>query len=202
MKLLKINQDNPEKNKLKIAIDALKEGKTVVYPTDTIYGIGANALDIEAIKKVYRIKKREFNKPISICVPDIDYIKKVAYMNKETREIIENFLPGPFTIILKKKENIPSLLTAGGEKIGIRLPDSKVCMELSKEFPITTTSANLSGEKIPESVDGILKQIDGTVDLILDTGICKHGVHSTVIDMTLNPPQIVREGLIVPKFNL
>ena len=202
MKLLKINQDNPEKNKLKIAIDVLKEGKTVVYPTDTIYGIGANALDIEAIEKVYRIKKREFNKPISICVPNIDYIKKVAYMNKETLEIIENFLPGPFTIILKKKENIPSLLTAGGEKIGIRLPDSKVCMELSKEFPITTTSANLSGEKIPESVDGILKQIDGTVDLILDTGICKHGVHSTVIDMTLNPPQIVREGLIVPKFNL
>lgn len=202
MKLLKINQDNPEKNKLKIAIDALKEGKTVVYPTDTIYGIGANALDIEAIKKVYRIKKREFNKPISICVPDIDYIKKVAYMNKETRKIIENFLPGPFTIILKKKENIPSLLTAGGEKIGIRLPDNKVCMELSNEFPITTTSANLSGEKIPESVDGILKQLDGTVDLILDAGICKHGVHSTVIDMTLNPPKIVREGLIVPKFNL
>lgn len=202
MKLLKINPDNPEKKKLKIVIDALKEGKTVVYPTDTVYGIGANALDIEAIKKVYKIKKRMFNKQISICVPTIGYIKKIAHINKETEKIVGQFLPGPFTIILRKKENIPSLLTADEEKIGIRIPDNKVCMELSKEFPITTTSANLSGKEIPESVDGILKQLDDTIDLILDAGICKHGVHSTVIDMTVDPPKIIRKGAIVPKFNL
>lgn len=202
MKLLKINQDNPEKNKLKIAIDTLKEGKTIVYPTDTVYGIGANALDIEAIEKVYKIKKRPLDKPISICVSNTNLIKKIAYTNKEIEKIIEKILPGPFTIILNKKENIPSLLTAGSEKIGIRIPDNKVCIELSKEFPITTTSANLSGKDIPEAVDGILKQLDDRVDLILDAGICKHGIHSTVIDMTLNPPKIIREGAIMPKFNL
>lgn len=199
MKLLKINQDNPEKNKLKIAIDALKEGKAIVYPTDTVYGIGANALDIEAIEKVYRIKKRPLDKPISICVSKISSIKKIAYINKEVEKIIEQILPGPFTIILNKKENIPSILTTGSEKIGIRIPDNKICMELSKEFPITTTSANLSGKDIPESVDDILKQLDDTVDLILDAGICRHGIHSTVIDMTLNPPKIVRKGAIIPK---
>ncbi|HML05359.1 MAG TPA: Sua5/YciO/YrdC/YwlC family protein, partial [Methanobacterium sp.] len=108
--------------------------------------------------------------------------------------------PGPFTVILKKKENIPPILTAGEQKIGIRIPDNRVCMELSKEFPITTTSANISGQSIPESIDGVLEQLGDEIDLILDAGICKHGIHSTVIDMTVSPPKILRKGAKEPPF--
>lgn len=201
MKIIQINPNNPEKEKIKIAVDILKSGGTVVYPTDTVYGIGANALDIESIKQVYSIKKRSSNKPISACVSKIEDIHKIAYMDENTERMVEKTLPGPFTIILKKKKTVPPILTAGGEKIGIRIPDNTVCMELSKGFPITTTSANISGEKVPESVDGVLKQIDDNVNLILDAGICKHGVHSTVIDMTVFPPKIVRKGANIPDFN-
>ena len=200
MKILKINANNPEKEKIKAAINVLKSGGTVVYPTDTVYGIGANILDVEAVQKVYQVKKRSPLKPISTCVSKIEDIHKIAHMDEDTEKMIEKILPGPFTVILKKKENVPSILTSGGEKIGVRIPDSKVCMELASAFPITTTSANISGEKIPESLDGILKQLDGNVDLILDAGVCKHGIHSTVIDMT-DSPKIVRKGAVMPNFN-
>ena len=199
MKILKINANNPEKDKIKAAISVLKRGGTIVYPTDTVYGIGANILDVEAVQKVYQVKKRSPLKPISACVSKIEDIHKIAYMDKNTEKMVEKILPGPFTVILKKKENVSSILTSGGEKIGVRIPDSKVCMELSTAFPITTTSANISGEKIPESLNGILKQVGDGVDLILDAGVCKHGTHSTVIDMT-DSPKIVRKGAVMPDF--
>ncbi len=197
MKILKINANNPEKDKIKAAVNVLKRGGTIVYPTDTVYGIGANILDEEAIQKVYDAKKRSPSKPISACVSKIQDIHKIAHMDKNTEKLVEKIFPGPFTVILKKKKDVPAVLTAGGDKIGVRIPDSRVCMELSSQFPITTTSANISGEKIPESLDGILKQLDSSVDLILDAGTCKHGIHSTVIDMTASP-KIVRKGAVVP----
>ncbi len=201
MKILKINPDNPEEDKIRAAVDILKEGSIIVYPTDTVYGIGANIFDIKAVKKVYRVKKRFPAKPISACVSKVEDIHKIACMDKNIEAMVEKILPGPFTIILKKKEIVPSILTAGEEKIGVRIPDNKICMELSGKFPITTTSANISGKKVPESVEGVLKQLNDNVDLILDAGACKHGIHSTVIDMTVFPPKILRKGAVLPDFN-
>jgi len=201
MKILKINQNSPEKDKIRAAIDILKDGGTIVYPTDTVYGIGANIFDTEAVKKVYHVKKRFQAKPISACVSKIEDIHKIAYIDKNIEDMVEKILPGPFTILLKKKESVPPILTAGEEKIGVRIPDNKICMELSGKFPITTTSANISGKKVPESVEGVLKQLNDNVNLILDAGICKHGVHSTVIDMTVIPPKILRRGAVMPNFN-
>jgi L-threonylcarbamoyladenylate synthase len=200
MKIIKINPENPEKDKIKGAVEALKEGKTVLYPTDTVYGIGANIFNFEAVKKVYMIKKRHFNKPLSVCLSKIDDIHKIAHLNKDIEKMLNYIFPGPFTVILNKKNNIPPILTASREKIGVRIPDSKISMELSQQFPITTTSANLSGQKIPESVDGVLEQLGNTIDLILDAGICKYGIHSTVIDFTVSPPKIVRKGVNTPPF--
>ena len=202
MKIIKINPDNPENKKLKVAIKALTEGKIIIYPTDTVYGIGANIFDLEAVGKVYSIKKRPMNKPLSVCVSKIADIEKIAYLNEKSEKTTSSLFPGPFTVILNKKEHVPSILTAEGRKIGIRIPDNKICMELSKEFPITTTSANLSGEMIPESIEGVLEQLGNKIDLILDAGICKHGIHSTVIDLTVFPPKIVRRGVNTPSFKL
>jgi len=194
MKIIKIDGTNPEHDKIKIVRIAMKEGSIIIYPTDTVYGIGANVFDEKAILKVFSIKKRALNKPLSICISRIEDIKQVAQMDVRAETVIRNLLPGPFTIILKKNDNISSLLTAGSDKIGIRIPDNSICMDLSKEFPITSTSANLSGYDIPESVEGVLKQLGSSIDIMMDAGICKHGIPSTVIDMTVYPPKVLREG--------
>ncbi len=194
MKIIKINEDIPEFDKIEIARNVMKQGSIIVYPTDTVYGIGANILDEKAILKVFSVKKRPKNKPLSICVSRIQDINKIAYMDLKTEEIAAKILPGPFTLILKKKNNVSSFLSAGSDKIGIRIPDNKVCRELSRDFPITSTSANISGHDIPESTEEVLKQLGSSVDVILDAGVCKHGIPSTVIDMTVYPPEIIRKG--------
>jgi len=116
------------------------------------------------------------------------------------KKLVSDIFPGSFTAILNKKESVPSILTSGGRTIGIRIPDNRVCRELSREFPITTTSANISGQAIPESVEGVLKQLGDQIDLILDAGICRHGIPSTVIDMTVSPSKILRKGAGKPPF--
>jgi L-threonylcarbamoyladenylate synthase len=194
MKLIKINPENPEKEKLEQTITVLENGGTVVYPTDTLYGLGVDIYREDAVRKVYTIKKRSFNNPISICVSKIGDIGKIAYMDKDTEEIVKKLLPGPFTIILRKKENISPMLTAGGEKIGIRIPDNRICRELTQRFPITTTSANISGIKAPKSLKEVLKELGDLVDLILDDGRSGEGVPSTVVDLTTRPPKILRKG--------
>ncbi|MGB9201606.1 L-threonylcarbamoyladenylate synthase [Methanobacterium sp.] len=194
MKIIKIDGTNPDQDKIKIARMAMKDGSIIIYPTDTVYGIGANVFDEKAILKIFSIKKRPLNKPLSICISRIEDIKNVAKMDVKAETIIRNLLPGPFTIILKKNANISSLLTAGSDKIGIRIPDNRVCMDLSREFPITSTSANLSGYDIPESSEGVIKQLGSSIDIMMDAGICKHGIPSTVIDMTVYPPKVLREG--------
>ena len=194
MKIIKIDGTNPEHDKIEIVRGALKMGSIIVYPTDTVYGIGANIFDEKAILKVFSIKKRSRTKPLSICLSRIEDIKKVALMDIKTENIISKILPGPYTLILKKNDNISSLLTAGSDRIGLRIPDNKVCMDLSRDFPITSTSANLSGYDIPESAEEVLEQLGTSIDIMMDAGIYEHAVPSTVIDMTVYPPEVMREG--------
>lgn len=194
VEIIKINQRNPENEGIEIARQAMKQGSIVVYPTDTVYGIGANIFDEKAILKVYSLKKRSTTKPLSICLSSIRDVELVAHMDERSKEIAEKILPGPYTLIFKKRGEVPSILTAGSDKIGIRIPNSKICNLLSNNFPITSTSANLSGQKVPESPEDILNYLGDQVDVLLDAGVCKHGIHSTVIDMTVYPPKIIRKG--------
>lgn len=194
MKIIKINPAEPEKEKIELALNVLKHGGTVVYPTDTTYGLGVNIYDEKAIEMVFILKKRSFDKPLSICVSKISDINKIAYLNDFQEEIIRKILPGPYTVVLKRKEYISSLLTAGGDRIGIRIPDNKICREITRLFPITTTSANLSGGKSPESVNEVIEQFGDSVDLILDVGKSLNKSPSTVVDLTADPPEILRKG--------
>ncbi len=193
MKIIKIDSDKPELVKIEYALDLLRNGGTVVYPTDTIYGLGVNIYNLNAVEKVFLIKKRSLNKPLSVCVSQINDISKIAYLDETQRDFINEILPGPFTIILKKKKCVSTLLTAGENKIGVRIPNNKICMKLTELFPITTTSANLSGRKPPESVNEVVEQLNDSVDLILDAGKSENKSPSTVIDLTVNPPKILRE---------
>lgn len=158
------------------AAEKIKRGGVVVYPTDTVYGLGVNALDEKAVKKVFEIKKRDFKKPISIIVRDIKMAKEVANFAQSTERILEKILPGPVTVILFKKKILPDILTGGSNKIGIRIPDHKFTKALMEklDFPITTTSANISGKSIK-------------------------GRASTVVDLTGSKPQILRTGPIMKK---
>jgi L-threonylcarbamoyladenylate synthase len=193
MKIIELNPQIPEKHKIKQIREVLENDGLVVYPTDTIYGLGANIFSEAAIKKVYSLKKRDLDKPLSVCLSMVADIEKIAYID-QGKEIIEQILPGPFTIILKKKEHISQLLTAGSDKIGIRIPDNNICREITREFPITSTSANLSGDTVPKSVDEVIKKLGDSVDLIIDGGLTE-GIPSTVIDWTISPPKVLRKGV-------
>ncbi|BAW32223.1 MAG TPA: L-threonylcarbamoyladenylate synthase [Methanothermobacter sp.] len=192
MKIIKIENQHLKKH-LKEAKAILKSGGIILYPTDTLYGLGVDAFNEKAIKRLYRLKRRPLNKPMSICLHDTKWIKRVAHPNPKIEKIIDMILPGPFTIILKKKNTIPSILTSGSEKIGIRIPDNTISRELASEFPITTTSANISGMKTHNNIKDIIQQI-GEVDLALDAGPLKKRKPSTVVDLTKDPPKILRKG--------
>ena len=194
MKILKINSKNPDPDTITQAKEYLMQGKLVIYPTDTVYGIAADIYNEHGISKVFKSKRRSINKPLSLCLAELESINEVAFMDDKTETIVEQLFPGPFTVIMRKKKVVSPLLTAGTNKIGIRIPDNTLSRELASDFPITSTSANISGLNVPESPKGVVKQLGDAADLVLDAGICKYGLHSTVVDITGESPVIVRKG--------
>ncbi|MEM5797346.1 MAG: L-threonylcarbamoyladenylate synthase [Candidatus Aenigmatarchaeota archaeon] len=198
MKILKINPKKPEKEVIAQAFDILKKNGIVVYPTDTLYGLGANALSKQAIIKVYKVKGRDFKKPLSVAFYSLSQAKKYVKFSRLALKLAKKFLPGPLTIILPMKYKFPKELTSGSRNLGIRIPDNKIALELVKKcrFPITATSANISGYKDPVSVEDVIKQIGDKVELILDGGKCKYSQPSTVVEVNSDEIKFVREGVI------
>lgn len=194
MKIIKINGKNPEKEKIEGALDVLRNGGTLVYPTDTVYGLGANIYQEKAVRKIYQMKQRSTDKPLSVCLSQIGDIEKIAHTDPSSEDLIRKILPGPYTLILKKKKAAPSHITGRTDKIGIRIPDNLICRELSREFPITTTSANISGHPSPKSAQEAHQGLGDHPGMIIDSGPCRGGVSSTVVDLTVTPPRILREG--------
>ena len=194
-KIIKIYEldENERKKVLEFLKEEILNGKIIICGTDTLYGLCANALDENAVKKVYELKKRDPNKPISIFLKDKEDIEKYAYTNDISKKIIDKFLPGALTIILKKKDIIPDIVSK--DYIGIRIPDSKIIRELSI-IPLTATSANLSGEESPTSADEISEELKEKVDLIIDTGTCKYKTPSTIIKIVDDNVELIREGAI------
>ncbi len=176
------------------AIDILKDDGIILYPTDTIYGLGANIFSEKAVRKIYKIKQRPSEKPLSVLVSNYEGLSLVAEVSKKNEEIIKNYLPGPYTFILKKRTIVPSIVTSYTSKVGVRIPDNTISRLLSMNFPITTTSANISEEKVLTNPDDIVKQLKGDVDLIIDVGEIKSPAPSTIIDLTGKKPVLVRKG--------
>ncbi|MEM3407175.1 MAG: L-threonylcarbamoyladenylate synthase, partial [Nitrososphaerota archaeon] len=168
----------------------------IVYPTDTLYALGANALSKEAIKKVFKVKGRDYNKPISIALKNLEEAKKYFAFNEIAEKIAKKFLPGPLTIILPSyvlpKELSPT------QKFSFRIPENEIALKIlnSINFPLTATSANISGGENPINAEISIKQIGKYVDLILDCGKCKYSKPSTIIDLSNGKIALVREGVI------
>ena len=181
-------------------INSLKKGKIVVYPTDTLYGIGADIFNDTSVKNVFKIKKRPFDNPLSVAVNNIDKLEEIAFLNKTSRKLAETFFPGGLTLILNKKTIISDIITAGLKKVAVRIPDNKLALRLLSEFgPLTATSANIHGKKTPVIIKDIIMQFNkGEIDSYLDVGKVE-GNPSTIVDATENNIKILRLGSISKK---
>lgn len=192
MKILKTNQNEVDKKVVYEAVKVLADGGVILYPTDTVYGLGANIFNRKAVKKVYNIKKRSYLKPVSLLVSSKDAIPLVSKASLNQLNFIDKYLPGPYTFILKKSKIVPRHLTSGSVNVGVRVPKSEIACSLAKIFPITTTSANLSNKDTLDTPEEILKQLGCEVDLIIDVGPLKSGNPSTIIDLTGEEPVFVK----------
>ena len=197
VKIYRIDPENPDKKVISEAIGILRNRGLVVYPTDTVYGLGANPLDAEAVRKVYWAKRR-VGKPLPILVSSIDAVKRIAYVDEAALRLMERFWPGPLTIVLRAKDVIPKEVTLGTGKVGVRMPNHKVALMLAEGLNglIIGTSANISGKPSPKTIEEVIEQLGDRVDLILDAGPARMGIPSTVVDLTGNRLRIIREGPI------
>ena len=193
MKILKTSIDAVDRKVIDEAIDVLSAGGVVLYPTDTVYGLGANIFDDDAVKRVFNIKQRSFLKPLSILVYDVNAIDLVAKVSLNQKEVINNYLPGPYTFILEKSKIVPRTVTSGSSFVGVRVPDNQIACRLASLFPITTTSANLSDNDVLSSPDEILEQLNCEVDLVIDVGPVKSKRPSIIIDYAdKDNPKVLR----------
>jgi L-threonylcarbamoyladenylate synthase len=178
------------------SIQALKNGEIIVYPTDTLYGLGADIFNRGAVKKIFNIKKRPYSNPLSVAVATYQEINNIAYTNEIIKKIVKHFLPGPLTILLKKKDIVPNIVTGGLEKIAVRIPKNTIALELLTRFgPLTATSANIHGIKTSHVINDIKMQFNDTVSSYIDNGRLD-GDPSTIVDLTSKKPIILRHGKI------
>jgi L-threonylcarbamoyladenylate synthase len=198
-KALKINRKKPEPDKIKFAAEIIKRGGLVAFPTETVYGLGADALNPEAIRKVFYAKGRPSDNPLIVHIANIKDIDSLAKRVKKTAiTLMQKFWPGPLTVVLNKRRKVPDIVTAGGDTVAVRMPDNKIALALisASGVPIVAPSANLSGRPSPTRPRDVIADMMGRVDLIIDGGQTEIGIESTVIDMTTLPPQILRPGII------
>ena len=179
----------------------LKKGELIIYPTDTVYGVGG-VLKEDTLKKIYEAKTRSFSSPLIALVNSLDKVDEIAIISDEHREkinkLIERFWPGGLTIILKKRENVPAIMVSNGETVGVRMPNHKLALDIIESAGgiLATTSANISGEATPSSFVEISPIFKKRVDIVIDGGKCPIGTASTIIDMSKSKISILREGSI------
>lgn len=196
-KVVRLDENNIDEHAISEAGDVLREGGLVVFPTETVYGLGANALDKDAVKEIFKAKGRPQDNPLIVHISKVkdieDLVEKIPPI---AQKLMDKFWPGPMTIILKKKDIIPNETSAGLDSIGIRMPSNKIAMELISMagVPIAAPSANLSGKPSPTDLETCIEDLDGRVNAILGGDTSEVGVESTVIDCTIDPPCILRPG--------
>ncbi|MEG0021445.1 MAG: L-threonylcarbamoyladenylate synthase [Bacilli bacterium] len=187
---------------LKEAATALRNGSLVIFPTETVYGVGANALNSEAVSEIFISKGRANDNPLIVHISDFkDLNDLVTDINEVERRLMDAFMPGPFTIILPKKDIIPNNVSANLKTVGIRMPDNKIAHELIKlaGCPVAAPSANKSGKPSGTRIEDIISEFDGSVSYIIDGGETKVGLESTVVKVIDGVPTILRPGKITPE---
>ncbi len=199
-KTIYLKEEQIDETKIEEIANAIKEGKLIIFPTDTVYGIGTNAYNEEACKKIYEIKGRPSCKPLIILISDTSMIEDlVENISPKEQKIIEKFWPGPLTIKFKKRKGIlPDIISAGDEYVRIRLIKNGLIYKIIEkaEVPVVAPSANISGHPTGIKIDNIIKELGGKVDYILDCGDYKSDEPSTIIQVEDEKIVVIREGKI------
>ena len=193
-------KDRIKPEELEEVIDKLKNDGIIIFPTDTVYGIGCNCFSERAIKKTFDIKLRAEKKPINVLTDQRDKINKVAKKISEKEDnIINSYMPGALTIVLDKKDIVPNILTSGLDTVGVRIPNNEIALRILENFevPIATTSANISGDLPGLEIQDFVEKFKDKVDIIIDGGKCKIGTASTIVRVDKrNQINVLRKGSI------
>jgi L-threonylcarbamoyladenylate synthase len=197
----KVDAASPDVKILEHAVKLINRGEVVVCPTDTGYAFSVNGLDTRAVARVFHLKGRAYSNPIHVAVHSIAEAEKYAHVSDAARYLAAHYLPGALTLVMKRKETVPSMLVAGLDTIGIRIPDNRVMLSLVEMtgLPLTTTSANISGRPGTYSIEEVAAQLGENIQqvaMILDQGPLKMRELSTIVDLAASPPQLIRQGRI------
>lgn len=192
-------KENSNFNILKKPAEIIKSGGIVIFPTETVYGIGTNVFDENAIRRIYDIKQRPLNKPISLLVSNMKMVNQVAKdITQLEYKLMEKFFPGPFTIILKKRDIVPNIVTSNQNTVGIRMPSNEITLKLIDYVgvPIATSSSNVSSKPSVTNLADIIKDFEGKADYFIDGGESRIGIASTIVQVIERTPHILRQGSI------
>jgi tRNA threonylcarbamoyl adenosine modification protein (Sua5/YciO/YrdC/YwlC family) len=194
--ILEINPHNPQPRLIAQVVEILKQGGVIAYPTDTTYGIGCSILNKKALERIYRIKQRERNKPVSFICADLSEISSYARVSNFAFKSMKRLLPGPYTFVLEASRIVPDLLMTRQKTVGIRVPDNAICLAIVRELghPIVTTSANLSGDEPLGDPFLVDEELGSQLDLVVDGGILTAEV-SSVVSLVGDTPEILRQGI-------
>lgn len=200
-KVIYMDENNLDYDALKDAACIINKGGLVAFPTETVYGLGANALDAEAVKKIFIAKGRPQDNPLIIHVADFDLHRFVKSVPKDAVKLMKKFWPGPLTLIFEKSDIIPYTTSAGLDTVGIRMPSNVVAREFIKAcgVPIAAPSANISGRPSPTDTERCIEDLSGKIDYIIGAGRCDVGLESTIVDCSSRPFCILRPGGITPE---
>src|SRR5579871_398484 len=198
-RVLLIDATSPEAEILAEAARVMQRGGLVAFPTETVYGLGANALDTSAVARIFVAKGRPANNPLIVHVPSAVEAQKVAVeWSLSAAGLAQRFWPGPLTLVMRKHSSIPANITANGPTVAVRVPAHPVALGLLRAaaMPLAAPSANRSTELSPTRAEHVLRGLDGRIDLLLDGGPTAGGIESTVVDLTTVPPRLLRPGLV------
>lgn len=200
-KIIKMNSFDFEENELKEASKILKNNGTVVFPTETVYGLGANGLNEIAIKKIYNAKGRPSDNPLILHINKLEKMSEICYIDYSLLKKIKILTPGPITFVLNKKDIVPDAATGGRKTVAIRIPVHPIANKLLKmtDLPIAAPSANLSGKPSPTRPEHVIEDMNNRVDMIITAEELKYGIESTVLDLSNDVPTILRPGPIPPE---
>ena len=193
--IITINTKNPQMRFIRKVVDVLKEGGVIGYPTDTIYGVGCDLFNPEAIRKIHRLKKTDGKKPLSFICSDLKDISRYAYVTNYAYRVMKRLLPGAYTFILKATKLVPKIAMTRQRTVGIRIPDNRICLALVKELgnPIISTSVYKPDEGLYNDPFEIEERFGKQLNLVIDGGVIVAG-HSSIIDLTDDVPKVIRKG--------